>query len=217
MCIYFKGTRDLFMRQIYKSCTKRVQTRTRKLVIWQENISVIPFEFRCQKRIKSRRVERKSHSKLIQLFKQRPDDIFWSNIKATKRAYRRTLWIKSEFVLKFWFPFLPLLINYGRRKILNKGSQSTRTIYPSLWLVASGNFFLALNRSHHFLLKKVAQWFKLDNFTIYLSIFQQSNVIKFESLCSSCPIEFWLFLTKNDDFYLTPKRNSRMAQAEIQK
>ena len=29
-------------------------------VIWQENISVIPFEFRCQKRIKSWRVERRN-------------------------------------------------------------------------------------------------------------------------------------------------------------
>ena len=31
----------------------------------------------------------------------------------------------------------------------------TQTIHPGLRLVPSGNFFLALNRSHHFLLKKV--------------------------------------------------------------
>jgi hypothetical protein len=38
---------------------------------------------------------------------------------------------------------------------LEKRCDSTQTIYPSLRLVPSGNFFLALNRSHHFLLKKV--------------------------------------------------------------
>ena len=46
-----------------------------------------------------------------------------------------------------------------------------------------------------------------------LSIFEQCKIIKIESLCSSCLIKFWLFLTKNDDFYIKPKRNSRMAQA----
>ena len=40
-----------------------------------------------------------------------------------------------------------------------------------------------------------------------------SKVIKFESLCSTCHIKFWFFLTKNDDYYQKPKRNSRMAQA----
>ena len=38
------------------------------------------------------------------------------------------------------------------------------------------------------------------------------KVIKFESLGSTCLITFWLFLTKNDYFYLKPKLNSRMAQ-----
>ena len=56
-----------------------------------------------------------------------------------------------------------------------------------------------------------AQWFKLDNFTIHSQYFQQCKIIKIESLSSSCLINFWLFLTKNDDFYLKPKRNSRMA------
>ena len=46
-----------------------------------------------------------------------------------------------------------------------------------------------------------------------LSIFQQCKMIKIESLSSSCLIKFWLFLTKHDDFYLKPKRNSRMAEA----
>ena len=46
-----------------------------------------------------------------------------------------------------------------------------------------------------------------------LSIFEQCKIIKIESLCSSCLIKFWLFLMKNDDFYIKPKRNSRMAQA----
>ena len=36
-----------------------------------------------------------------------------------------------------------------------------------------------------------AQWFKLDNFTICLSIFQQSKVIEFKPLCSSCHNKFW--------------------------
>ena len=40
-----------------------------------------------------------------------------------------------------------------------------------------------------------------------------SKVIKFESLCSTCHFKFWLFLAKNDDFYIKPKRNSRMAGA----
>ena len=35
------------------------------------------------------------------------------------------------------------------RHVLGKG-----TIHPGLRLLPSGNFFLALNRSHHFLLKK---------------------------------------------------------------
>ena len=94
------------------------------------------------------------------------------------------------------------------------------TIHPGLRLVPSGNLFLALNRSHHFLLKKSefnkaswAQWFKLDNFISILSIFQQCKIIKIESLSSSCLIKFWLFLTKNDDFYVKPKKNSRMAQS----
>ena len=39
------------------------------------------------------------------------------------------------------------------------------------------------------------------------------KVIKFEPLDSTCHIKFWLFLTKTDDFYLRPKRNSRMTQA----
>ena len=30
--------------------------------------------------------------------------------------------------------------------------------------------------------------------------------------CLSCLIKFWLFLTKNDDFYLKPKTNYRMAE-----
>ena len=33
-----------------------------------------------------------------------------------------------------------------------------------------------------------------------LSIFQQSKIIKIESLCSSCHAEFWIFLTKKEDF-----------------
>ena len=94
--VLLKATRNLFMRQIYKLCTR---SRTRKLCS-DLTRKYFRHSFRCQKRIKSRRVERKSHSKLIQLFKQRPDDIFWSNIKATKRAYRRTLWIKSKYVPK---------------------------------------------------------------------------------------------------------------------
>ena len=32
------------------------------------------------------------------------------------------------------------------------------TIYPSLKLVPSGNFFLDINRSHHFLLKKKSEF-----------------------------------------------------------
>ena len=42
------------------------------------------------------------------------------------------------------------------------------------------------------------------------SIFQQSEVIKLESLRSSCYIKFKLH--KNDDFYLKPKINSFIAQ-----
>ena len=107
------------------------------------------------------------------------------------------------------------------------------TIQPGLRLVPSRNFFLALNRSHHFWLKSKyisyigrifckkksqfnvanwAKWFKLGNFISILSIFQQCEIIKIESLSSSCLIKFWLFSTKNDDFYLKPKRNSQMAQ-----
>ena len=33
--------------------------------------------------------------------------------------------------------------------------ESTQAIYRGLRLVSSGNFFLVLNRSHHFLFKKV--------------------------------------------------------------
>ena len=39
-----------------------------------------------------------------------------------------------------------------------------------------------------------------------LSIFQQCKVILFDSLCSSCHIKFWLFSTKNDDFYFKSKK-----------
>ena len=39
-----------------------------------------------------------------------------------------------------------------------------------------------------------------------LSIFQQCKVILFESLHSSCLIKFWLFSTKNDDFYFKSKK-----------
>ena len=39
-----------------------------------------------------------------------------------------------------------------------------------------------------------------------LSIFQQCKVILFESLRSSCHIKFWLFSTKNDDFYFKSKK-----------
>ena len=99
-------------------------------------------------------------------------------------------------------------------------SLNNGTIHPGLRLLPSGNFFLALNRSHHFLLKKSefntaswGQWFKLNNFGIHSQYFQQCKIIKIESLCWSCNIEFWLFLTKNDGFYLKPKRNYRMAQA----
>ena len=37
-------------------------------------------------------------------------------------------------------------------------SSTKGTIQPGLRLVPSGNFFLALNRSHHFLFKKVRIW-----------------------------------------------------------
>ena len=92
------------------------------------------------------------------------------------------------------------------------------TSHPGLRPMLSGNFVLALNRSHHFLFIKQfdiatsAQWFKLDNFTIYSQYFQQCKIIKIESFCLSCLIKFWLFLTKNDDFYLKPKTNSRMVE-----
>ena len=39
-----------------------------------------------------------------------------------------------------------------------------------------------------------------------LSIFQQFKVVLFESLRSSCRIKFWLFSTKNDDFYFKSKK-----------
>ena len=97
---------------------------------------------------------------------------------------------------------------------------SKGTIHSGLRLLPFWNFFLALYRSHHFLLKKSefkveswAQGFKLDNFTIHSQYFQQCKIIKIESLSSSCLVNFWLFLTKNDDFYLKLKRNSRMAEA----
>ena len=45
-------------------------------------------------------------------------------------------------------------IKYEDEKwLLSKG-----TIHPGLRLVPSGNFFLALDRSHHFLFKKVRIW-----------------------------------------------------------
>ena len=92
------------------------------------------------------------------------------------------------------------------------------TIQPCFRLVLSGNVFLALDRSHH-VLKSVfnkttwAQWFTFDNFTLLKNNENRCKVIKFESLGLTCHIKFWLFLTKNDDFYLKTKRNSRMAGA----
>ena len=96
--------------------------------------------------------------------------------------------------------------------------EGKETIQPGFRLVSSGNLFLALNRSHHFLLKKgqilIRQLEPNDsNFISILSIFQQCKAIISDSLSSSCLIKFWLFLTKNDDFYLKPKRNSRIVQA----
>ena len=58
-----------------------------------------------------------------------------------------------------------------------------------------------------------AQWFNFDNFTLLKNTEIRYKVIKFESLGSTCLINFWLFLTKNDDLYLKPKRNSQKAQA----
>ena len=54
--------------------------------------------------------------------------------------------------------------------------------------------------------------FNKDNLTLLKNTENIYKVIKFESLGSTCLIEFWLFLTKHDDFYLKPKRNSQMAQ-----
>ena len=78
----------------------------------------------------------------------------------------------------------------------------TRTIYPSLRLVPSGNFFCGF-KCHHFLLKKgqnlTRQLEHIDSnliallYIYNLSIFQQGKVIKLESLCSSCLMKFWPF------------------------
>ena len=99
---------------------------------------------------------------------------------------------------------------------VSKGVLGNGTSHPSLSLLPSGNFFLALNRNHHFLKKNQNLVWQLqynDNFTLLKILRTYSKVIKFESLCWSCRIKFWLFWTKNDDFYLKPKRNSRMAKA----
>ena len=59
----------------------------------------------------------------------------------------------------------------------------------------SGNFFLALNRSQHFLLKKGQNLLwqvepNDSNLITILSIFQQCKIIKIELLSSSCFIKF---------------------------
>ena len=76
----------------------------------------------------------------------------------------------------------------------------TRTIYQCLRIVPSGNSFLALNRNHQFLFKKsrnlMGQFEHNGSNLIALhcwKILRLYKVIKFESLCSSCPIKFWLF------------------------
>ena len=87
------------------------------------------------------------------------------------------------------------------------------TIQPGRRLVPSGNFFLALNRSHHFLLKKsqnlIRQLEHNDSILIillYCKILRTyTKIIKFEPLCLSCLIKFWLFFTEYDYFYLKPK------------
>ena len=45
------------------------------------------------------------------------------------------------------------------------------------------------------------------------SIFQQCNIIKIEYCAQVTLLYSDFFLTKNDDFYLKAKRNSRMTQA----
>ena len=93
--------------------------------------------------------------------------------------------------------FVALKTELRRGTTLTKNA-TKGTIHPSLRLLPSGNFFLALNRSHHFLLKKSQNLIRqvedndsnLITLLYILSIFQQSKVVKFESLCSSCPIQF---------------------------
>ena len=90
------------------------------------------------------------------------------------------------------------------------------TIQSGLRLVPSGNFFLALKRSHHFLLE-IWQVKHNDSNLItllnILSIFQQCKIIKIESFCSSCLLNSDFFKQKIDVFYLKQKINFLMAQA----
>ena len=97
------------------------------------------------------------------------------------------------------------------------------TIQPGLRLVPSGNFFLALNRSHLFLLKKslniIRQVEPTDSnlITLYLFSVFFSNV-KLSKLNHWAQVVLSnsdFFFTKNAEFYLKPKRNSRMAQVWV--
>jgi len=86
--------------------------------------------------------------------------------------------------------------------------------------VPSGNFFLALNRSHHFLLKSqnlVRQVEHNDSnlitYYIFSVFFSNVKLSKLNHCAEEALLNSDFFLTKNDDFYLKPKRNSRMAKA----
>ena len=89
-----------------------------------------------------------------------------------------------------------------------------RTIQPGLKLVPSGNFFLALNRSHHFFVKKsqnlIGRLELNDSILIILHCWKimriDSKVTKFESLFLSFLIKFLLFRKKNNDLYLKSQK-----------
>ena len=75
------------------------------------------------------------------------------------------------------------------------------TIQPGLRLVPSGNFFLALNRSHHFLLKKsqnlIRQLEHNDSTLIILHCWKYwEYIVKLSSLNHCAEVKFWLFFNK---------------------